>query len=87
MNQVEALSKTLNVEFEVVMNVDRNKLDHQKCLHPMDSSRTVPLLPSSHVTHEKGTGFVHIAPAHGIEDFNIAVQHGLDFVSGYITLL
>lgn len=29
----------------------------------------VPLLPGDHVTVEQGTGFVHTAPGHGVEDF------------------
>ena len=32
---------------------------------------TVPLLEGDHVTDEDGTGFVHTAPGHGREDFDI----------------
>jgi isoleucyl-tRNA synthetase len=31
----------------------------------------VPLLPGDHVTDDAGTGFVHTAPGHGREDFDI----------------
>jgi isoleucyl-tRNA synthetase len=31
----------------------------------------VPLLPGEHVTDDTGTGFVHTAPGHGREDFDI----------------
>lgn len=31
----------------------------------------VPLLPGDHVTDEAGTGFVHTAPGHGVEDFEV----------------
>jgi isoleucyl-tRNA synthetase len=31
----------------------------------------VPLLPGEHVTEDTGTGFVHTAPGHGTEDFEI----------------
>ena len=31
----------------------------------------VPLLAGEHVTEDTGTGFVHTAPGHGIEDFEI----------------
>jgi isoleucyl-tRNA synthetase len=31
----------------------------------------VPLLEGEHVTEEAGTGFVHTAPGHGAEDFDI----------------
>src|SRR5258708_15101393 len=32
---------------------------------------TVPLLSGDHVTDDAGTGFVHTAPGHGREDFEI----------------
>ncbi|WP_164107960.1 class I tRNA ligase family protein, partial [Serratia marcescens] len=31
----------------------------------------VPLLDGDHVTDDTGTGFVHTAPSHGREDFDI----------------
>jgi len=43
----------------------------------------VPLLPGEHVTDDAGTGFVHTAPGHGADDFNIWVanfgQAGIPF--------
>jgi isoleucyl-tRNA synthetase len=38
----------------------------------------VPLLPGDHVTTEAGTGFVHIAPGHGEEDFILGRAHNLE---------
>ncbi len=37
----------------------------------------VPLLAGDHVTTEAGTGFVHIAPGHGADDFALGQKHGL----------
>ncbi|HEX2942838.1 MAG TPA: isoleucine--tRNA ligase [Rhodopila sp.] len=37
-----------------------------------------PLLLGDFVTTEAGTGFVHIAPGHGEDDFNLGRAHGLD---------
>ena len=37
----------------------------------------VPLLPGDFVTTEAGTGFVHIAPSHGEDDFNLGKAFGL----------
>ncbi|TVR48669.1 MAG: isoleucine--tRNA ligase, partial [Rhodobacteraceae bacterium] len=37
----------------------------------------VPLLPGDHVTDEAGTGFVHTAPSHGDDDYQIGLKHGL----------
>jgi len=38
----------------------------------------VPLLAGEHVTAETGTGFVHTAPSHGEDDFNLGREHGLE---------
>ena len=44
------------------------------CAHPLASlgyNFMVPLLDGDHVTDDAGTGFVHTAPGHGREDFEI----------------
>ncbi|SIN81534.1 isoleucine--tRNA ligase [Vannielia litorea] len=38
----------------------------------------VPLLPGEHVTAEAGTGFVHTAPSHGDDDYQIGRKYGLE---------
>ncbi|EGY01261.1 isoleucyl-tRNA synthetase [Nitrospirillum viridazoti Y2] len=38
----------------------------------------VPLLPGDHVTSDAGTGFVHTAPGHGAEDFDLGRKFGLE---------
>ena len=38
---------------------------------------SVKVFPSSHVTSESGTGFVHIAPNHGIEDFEVGKKFNI----------
>ena len=49
--------------------------------HPLkDVGMRHRLLEANHVTAEKGTGLVHTAPAHGVEDFQIALEHGLPMV-------
>ena len=37
----------------------------------------VPLLPGDHVTDEAGTGFVHTAPSHGDDDYQMGLKFGL----------
>jgi len=39
-------------------------------------SHPIPLLAGSHVTDDAGTGFVHTAPAHGEDDFEVWVASG-----------
>lgn len=38
---------------------------------------TVPIILGDHVTTEAGTGFVHTAPAHGVDDFQVCQKQGL----------
>jgi isoleucyl-tRNA synthetase len=37
----------------------------------------VPMLPGDHVTDEAGTGFVHTAPSHGDDDYQIGLKYNL----------
>ena len=50
--------------------------------HPMylqGYDHDVPLFLADYVTTEQGTGFVHIAPGHGPEDYALAhLQHGVE---------
>ena len=46
-----------------------------------DGGAPLPLLPADHVTVTKGTGLVHTAPAHGPDDFQVALKHKLPVVS------
>ena len=48
------------------------------CRHPLAAlgyDFKVPLLDGDHVTDDAGTGFVHTAPGHGREDFEIWTHH------------
>jgi len=38
----------------------------------------VPLLPGEFVTMDQGTGFVHIAPGHGTDDWELGRAHGIE---------
>ena len=51
-------------------------------VHPMAPEgygHDVPVLLADYVTTDQGTGFVHIAPGHGPEDFELAhLKHGIE---------
>ena len=51
-------------------------LSGQRLQHPL-YDRQVPVILGEHVTLETGTGAVHTAPAHGVEDFSIGQQYDL----------
>jgi isoleucyl-tRNA synthetase len=62
--------------YEKSGDVDSGILDALECKHPLAGFAggyefTVPLLDGDHVTDDTGTGFVHTAPGHGREDFDI----------------
>jgi isoleucyl-tRNA synthetase len=51
------------------------------CAHPLrwyGYDYDVPLLFGDFVTTEAGTGFVHVAPGHGEQDFDLGRAHGLE---------
>ena len=61
---------------------DVNPADIVACRHPLAAmirgyDFAVPMLPGDHVTEDTGTGFVHTAPGHGTEDFDIWMAHKL----------
>ncbi|RKP09434.1 isoleucyl-tRNA synthetase [Thamnocephalis sphaerospora] len=40
-----------------------------------------PILSGEHVTGESGTGLVHTAPAHGVEDFTLCQEHNISLIN------
>ena len=44
--------------------------------HPFNE-RTVPIICGEHVTLESGTGLVHTAPAHGLDDYFVGQKYNL----------
>ncbi len=57
---------------------DVNVADIKTCHHPLrDLGYTfdVPLFAGDHVTEDAGTGFVHTAPGHGREDFEVWMEN------------
>lgn len=51
------------------------------CAHPLRGQgydHEVPCFYADYVTDEDGTGFVHVAPAHGPDDFVLGMKYGLE---------
>ena len=51
------------------------------CKHPFNGQgydEDRPLLAADFVTDDAGTGFVHIAPGHGEDDFYLGTAHGIE---------
>ncbi len=56
------------------------KLAQLQYQHPF-CNRTSKLYPAGFVTNDTGTGFVHIAPGHGLEDYGLGSSVGLPIYS------
>ena len=57
-------------------SVNGAALEHLKLRHPFND-RVVPVILGTHVTLEAGTGLVHTAPAHGVDDYIVGGKYGL----------
>jgi isoleucyl-tRNA synthetase len=74
--------------FELLGEVEGDALASMVCAHPLRGHGygfVVPLLDGDYVTEEAGTGFVHTAPGHGREDFELwtanhrfLIERGID---------
>lgn len=62
---------------EVLGRCKGEALENFKIKHPF-YGHDLPVLLGSHVTTDAGTGCVHTAPDHGVDDFNIGKRYGID---------
>jgi len=70
---IEATGLTLNE----VANFRGAQLKGSICKHPIEEAMTSLMIPAGHVTSEAGTGLVHTAPGHGVEDFEACMDHDI----------
>jgi len=76
--------------YQKVTDVAAADLAGLVCDHPLKGvvdgyDFPVPLLEGAHVTADTGTGFVHTAPGHGREDFDIWTANARDLAARGIT--
>ncbi|MHA1574246.1 MAG: isoleucine--tRNA ligase [Alphaproteobacteria bacterium] len=74
--QALTVKQTARIEgWRRLSDVNDGMLHYMLCGHPLRDDRSyrfmVPLLRGDHVTEETGTGFVHTAPGHGADDFEV----------------
>jgi len=73
---LDVLRQARVTAFRKEREVPASELRGTLCSHPLkgfagDYEFAVPLLDGDHVTADTGTGFVHTAPGHGREDFDV----------------
>ena len=69
-SEIEVLGKTIKGQ----------ALELMKTTHPL-YNRKSPIILGDHVTTEAGTGCVHTAPGHGLEDWEVGVKYGIEVFS------
>jgi isoleucyl-tRNA synthetase len=65
----------------ILLTCTGNDLTTSLCAHPLRGQGyefDVPVLAGDFVTTEAGTGFVHMAPAHGEDDFFLCRAHNIE---------
>lgn len=83
-NLLEEVAKALGVDvesFDIKHTFQGKDLEGVICHHPLYQKGydfDVPLLHGDHVTTDAGTGLVHTAPSHGLEDFHLGKEYGLE---------
>ncbi|MBM5575648.1 isoleucine--tRNA ligase [Deefgea sp. CFH1-16] len=73
----EAALKRYDIDAnEVIAQAKGDALNGLLLQHPF-LARQVPIICGEHVTADAGTGLVHTAPAHGLEDYQVGLKYKL----------
>ena len=76
---IDQCSKRWKQKLDVVSTIQGNKLSDINLIHPFLDRKSI-LLHADHVTTETGTGCVHTAPAHGMDDYLICKKNNIDTI-------
>jgi isoleucyl-tRNA synthetase len=73
----ESVLKTAGIdEFSIVGRCKGHMLENVLLQHPF-YDKSVPVILGEHVTIDAGTGCVHTAPDHGVDDFNVGAKYNI----------
>jgi len=61
-------------KFEILKKLPGRALEHMTTKHPLFDRESLVIV-GDHVTVEAGTGCVHTAPGHGVDDFNVCRKY------------
>ena len=67
-------------QFEVIATCQGAALEHLLLRHPV-YDKQVPVILGEHVSTDAGTGAVHTAPDHGMEDFEVGKAYGIGTIN------
>lgn len=73
----ERLKEELGLKtFELIKTFKGQDLEFVKAKHPFYDRESI-LIVGEHVTNESGTGLVHTAPGHGVDDFTVCAKYDI----------
>ncbi len=78
---VETLQKTFDTSLTVVAELPGKALEHSTYRHSLFDRESPVVIGGDYVTTESGTGLVHTAPGHGMDDFIVGQRYGLPVLS------
>ena len=70
----QAMAAAGKTDYKVVATFKGAELEYIKAQHPFLDRESLIIL-GDHVTLESGTGCVHTAPGHGVDDFNVCKKY------------
>ncbi len=74
---LEKISIKLSKKFQIICELKGSNLEGIKYQHPIKNKICSLVLGSDYITTETGTGIVHTAPGHGMDDFIIGQKYHL----------
>jgi isoleucyl-tRNA synthetase len=73
----ESLEASLGLELTPVLTLKGAALEGLVYRHPLLERTSAVVIGGDYITTEAGTGLVHTAPGHGVDDFNTGKKYGL----------
>lgn len=71
------LNKLKITTCNIVNSIHGSLLENTIFLHPFLKNVTIPVILGNHVSYESGTGAVHTAPDHGIDDYIVSQKYNI----------
>ncbi|WP_286975434.1 isoleucine--tRNA ligase [Acetomicrobium sp. UBA5826] len=88
---IEKVQQQTGIHFDSILHEIKGKeLEGRKAVHPFYDDREILFVLGEYVSLDEGSGCVHTAPGHGVEDFETGVRYGLEIYNpvddrGYFT--
>jgi isoleucyl-tRNA synthetase len=75
----DEVERATGLEFgEELLKLEGRAIEGLKASHPFYPDRNIPFVLADYVSLDAGTGCVHTAPGHGVDDYETGVKYGLD---------